>query len=168
MATHSSVLAWRIPGTGEPAGLPSLGSHRVGHDWSNLAAAAAAHFVLWSRQLFFCWQSRTKKKPFRGWIDLWVFSVSLLSHQNSEEVSKNPGLTWELRTLTPLHGPRWGMLLGILIKASLLVWLSTYSHMPVKPWSNPSPGSFLSSTLAPCPCFSICITNAHNTEFPQF
>ena len=42
MATHSSVLAWRIPGTGEPGELPSMGSHRVGHDWSNLAAAAAA------------------------------------------------------------------------------------------------------------------------------
>ena len=42
MAAHSSVLAWRIPGTGEPGGLPSLGSHRVGHDWGDLAAAAAA------------------------------------------------------------------------------------------------------------------------------
>ena len=42
MATHSSVVAWRIPGTGEPGGLPSMGSHRVGHDWSDLAAAAAA------------------------------------------------------------------------------------------------------------------------------
>ena len=42
MATHSSILAWRIPGTGEPGGLPSLGSHRVGHDRSDLAAAAAA------------------------------------------------------------------------------------------------------------------------------
>ena len=41
MATHSGVLAWRIPGTGEPGGLPSVGSHRVGHDWSDLAAAAA-------------------------------------------------------------------------------------------------------------------------------
>ena len=41
MATHSSVLAWRIPGTGEPGGLPSMGSHRVGHDWSNLAAAVS-------------------------------------------------------------------------------------------------------------------------------
>ena len=41
MATHSSVLAWRIPGTGEPGGLPSMGSHRVGHDWSDLAAVAA-------------------------------------------------------------------------------------------------------------------------------
>ena len=41
MATHSSVLAWRIPGIGEPGGLPSMGSHRVGHNWSDLAAAAA-------------------------------------------------------------------------------------------------------------------------------
>ena len=39
MATHSRVLAWRIPGTGEPGGLPSMGSHRIGHDWSDLAAA---------------------------------------------------------------------------------------------------------------------------------
>ena len=38
MAVHSGVLAWRIPGTGEAGGLPSLGSHRVGHDWSDLAA----------------------------------------------------------------------------------------------------------------------------------
>ena len=40
MATHSSVLAWRIPGMAEPSGLPSMGSHRVGHDSSDLAAAA--------------------------------------------------------------------------------------------------------------------------------
>ena len=39
MATHSSVLAWGIPGTGEPGGLPSMGSDRVGHDLSDLAAA---------------------------------------------------------------------------------------------------------------------------------
>ena len=50
MATHSSVLAWRITGTGESGGLPSLGSHRVGHDCSDLAATAAAASgldVLW-------------------------------------------------------------------------------------------------------------------------
>ena len=41
MATHSRVLAWRIPGTGKPGGLLSMESHRVGHDWSDLAAAAA-------------------------------------------------------------------------------------------------------------------------------
>ena len=42
MAARTSILAWRIPGTEEPSGLPSMGSHRVGHNWSNLAAAAAA------------------------------------------------------------------------------------------------------------------------------
>ena len=44
MATHSSVLAWRIPGTADPGGLPSMGSHRVEHDWSDLAAAAEYQF----------------------------------------------------------------------------------------------------------------------------
>ena len=43
MATHSSILAWRIPGMGEPGGLPSVGSHRAGHDWSALAVAVAAN-----------------------------------------------------------------------------------------------------------------------------
>ena len=58
MATHSSVLAWRIPGTGEPGGLLSMVSHRVGRDWSDLAAAAAA----------VCW----------GWL-LLLSELSLLS-----------------------------------------------------------------------------------------
>ena len=40
MAAHSSVLAWRIPGTGKPGGQPSMGLHRIGHNWSDLAAAA--------------------------------------------------------------------------------------------------------------------------------
>ena len=44
MAPHSSILAWKIPGTGEPGGLPSMGSHRVRHDWCDLAAAAAEYF----------------------------------------------------------------------------------------------------------------------------
>ena len=47
MATHSNVLAWRIPGTEEPSGLPSMGSHRVGHDWSDVAAAAAMSVTSW-------------------------------------------------------------------------------------------------------------------------
>ena len=63
MEIHSSVLAWRIPGTGEPGGLPSMGSHRVGHDWSDLAAAAAAAAafhclnVLWEISLLTCWMT---------------------------------------------------------------------------------------------------------------
>ena len=45
MATHFSVLAWRIPGTAEPGGLPSMGSHRVKHNWRNLVAAVAAAYL---------------------------------------------------------------------------------------------------------------------------
>ena len=55
-ATHSSFLAWRIPGTGEPGGLPSMGSHRVGHDWSDLAAAAACVPVYTSVHIHLNWQ----------------------------------------------------------------------------------------------------------------
>ena len=55
MATHSSVLAWRIPGTAEPGGLPSMGSHRVGHDCSDLAAAAAE-----IRKVRFSWRNLPK------------------------------------------------------------------------------------------------------------
>ena len=61
MATHSSALAWRIPGVGELGGLPSLGSHRVGHDWSDIAAAAAS----FSGDIF-C-NYRTLSKP-RNWL----------------------------------------------------------------------------------------------------
>ena len=59
MATHSSVLAWRIPGTGEPGGLPSMGSHRVGQDWSDLAAAAAG-YLIWKIH----WSVETDSKNF--------------------------------------------------------------------------------------------------------
>ena len=65
MATHSSVLAWRIPGTGEPGGLPSMGSHRVGHDGSDLAAFTDIH-----KKITFL----THKFIFRG------FSSLLLLH----------------------------------------------------------------------------------------
>ena len=51
MATHSSVLAWRIPGTGESGGLSSMGLPRVGHDWSDLAAAAAGISSIWDLYL---------------------------------------------------------------------------------------------------------------------
>ena len=53
MATHSSILAWRIPGTGESGGLLSMGAHRVGHDGSDLAAAAA--FLPRSKHLLISW-----------------------------------------------------------------------------------------------------------------
>ena len=58
MATHSSVLAWRIPGTGEPNGLPSMGLHRVGHDWHDLAAAVEQEWLFWM-----CWIIVFKSSP---------------------------------------------------------------------------------------------------------
>ena len=74
METHSSVFAWRIPGTGEPGGLPSMGSHRVGHDWSDLAPAAAA----WMRCLcvlhlfsFNCHSCSSGLEKSRSW--LWLY-----------------------------------------------------------------------------------------------
>ena len=63
MAPHSSTLAWRIPGMGETGGLPSLGSHRVGHDWSDLAAAAVLNFTF-SLDSFSVQTSFIVTKPF--------------------------------------------------------------------------------------------------------
>ena len=69
MAIHSSVLVWRIPGTGEPGGLLSMGSHRVGHNWSDLAAAAAVYICP-------CYsQSASPSSPTRSC--LFSMSVSL-------------------------------------------------------------------------------------------
>ena len=66
MATHSGVLAWRIPGIVEPGGLPSMGSHRVGHDWSDLAAAAAAGGTNGKEPAWQC--RRNKRLRFDPWI----------------------------------------------------------------------------------------------------
>ena len=63
MATHSSVLAWRILEIGEPGGLPSMGSHRVRHDWSDLAVAAAADL-----------EWRLIRVP---WWDAWILFLGL-------------------------------------------------------------------------------------------
>ena len=97
MATHSSVLAWRIPGTREPGGLPSMGSHRVRHDRSDLAAAAAADkglilgfmgvlfvlFLLWWCN-YKCFSSKNRDKMMLSliWCLCWgtaVYRQALLS-----------------------------------------------------------------------------------------
>ena len=66
MANQSNVLAWRIPGMGEPGGLPSMGSHRVGHDWSDLAAAAAACVCV-----CVCARARARTKSLQLYPTLW-------------------------------------------------------------------------------------------------
>ena len=78
MATHSSVLAWRIPGMGEPGGLPSMESHRVRYDWSDLAAAAATHPDFTS-PIFFSMLSKFLLKPLSFYFLGLFFSSSLFS-----------------------------------------------------------------------------------------
>ena len=70
MTPHFSTLAWRIPGTGEPGGLPSMGSHRDGHDWSALAAAAAA--------ALHCTCTRHCVYTVICWWVLWLLRIRLL------------------------------------------------------------------------------------------
>ena len=70
MANHSSALAWRIPGMGEPGGLPSMGSHRVGHDWSDIAAAAVASY-----EQFFVEHKISTLQTFWKSADWSVFSI---------------------------------------------------------------------------------------------
>ena len=86
MATHSSVLAWRIPGSGEPAGLPSMGSHRVGHDWSDLATATAAEEGARRRR----WHPTPALLPGK-------------SHERRSLVGRSPWGRWESDMTERLH-----------------------------------------------------------------
>ena len=90
MATHSSVLAWRIPGTGEPGGLPSMGSHRVGHDWRDSAAAAAA-----------AWQQLSYFKSWR-WCRESVHSIRQQiwkTEQWPQDWKRSSGISFQYHTI---------------------------------------------------------------------
>ena len=70
IATHSSILSWRIPATEEPVGLPSMGSDGVGHDWRDLAAAAAAHNHMYIKS--------TQEFCIEFLSTLFIFSINIL------------------------------------------------------------------------------------------
>ena len=74
MATHSSVFAWRIPGTGEPGGLPSMGLHRVGLNWSDLAAAVAVYntILIWK---YISEPGKREKEGLILWSEISSFGV---------------------------------------------------------------------------------------------
>ena len=96
MATHSSILALRIPGMGEPGGLPSMESHRVGHDWSDLAAAAAVYTME---------KAMTPHSSTLAWKIPWMVEPSRLQCMGSLRV----GHYWatSLSLFTFLHWRKW-------------------------------------------------------------
>ena len=82
MATHSSILAWRIPGMVEPGGLPSVGSHRVGHDWRDLAAMCLGSFELsFMNPLLASFKTKTFRLPdsLSQWVLLFKIYMSSLT-----------------------------------------------------------------------------------------
>jgi len=96
MATHSSVLAWRIPGTGEPGGLPSMGLHRVGHDWSDLAAAAVGSREGWrNREIYIHWETDLTV----SWLGMLCNFVSIV------EVPTTIWQTLRMHTKKPIIAP---------------------------------------------------------------
>ena len=111
------ALAWRILGTGEPGGLPSVGSHRVGHDWSDLAAAAAAAGLAtlpWSEP------SVGKNKP-------WLCSLGLAQCLHSSLIIFDKLTSWTLDFAV-------GELFFSLHSLSALV--NFYGHKPWPAWTN--------------------------------
>ena len=85
MAAHSSVLAWRIPGTGEPGGLPSTGSHRVRHDWSalvqqqhSISIAYFKHHSLWNFASSVCCHECDHTSRHLSLVSLWISEPGFL------------------------------------------------------------------------------------------
>ena len=114
MATHSSVLAWRIPGTGEPGGLLSMGSPRVGHNWSNLAATAAEGVKLNSQCGWGKWEEGSRKVRWerkRGEGGEISSLSALWWHTFQEHQVFNPELTKGLRRVNFLGS--WWRITGL-------------------------------------------------------
>ena len=101
MATHSSVLAWRIPGTGEPGGLPTMGPHRVGHDWGDLAAAAAS-MSLFSK-IFHNPFTRQETGPASVSVSSAFTNWKILISYNNSEKKKSPPLRFFQPKAHPFH-----------------------------------------------------------------
>ena len=144
MATHSSVLAWRIPGTGEFGGLLSIASHRVGHDWSDLAAAVAASFfpcfsghLVVSPQLSGLSESHLQVQPLVQFhiLDGPRLSSGALGPFSQGVESNSPTWLW-------IRGHLWA--LQIPAEGVILCHSSNCSHLP--PWlAWPSSWSVLAS-----------------------
>ena len=135
MATHSSVLAWRIPGTEKPGGLQSMGSHRVGHDWSDLAAAASTKSLVTSVPI--SWLSGFQQKITRHAKRQEKNTLGRDKHQKLTQIWHSFEFSdWESKTITvsKLVGKgksrfknRW----------VISMWVHTHMLSPVWPFVTP-------------------------------
>ena len=146
MATHSSVLAWRIPGMGEPGGLPSMGSHRVKHDWSDLAAAAAICFVLFLE--FLMWNI---SKGFLRFVKQCCFCIMfwLFGHKTGGILPPCPGI--EPALPTPCFG-RWKWSRSVVSDSVAYQAPPSMGFSRQRYWSGlpfPSPGDLLDPGIKP-------------------
>ena len=98
MATHSSVLSWRIPGAGKPGGLLSMGSHRVEHDWSDLAAAAAAAVTKRRYVTVECYDTWAKGNYYAEQLEMealdlwkWVLNVAKIRKEDNDASLQDGG-----------------------------------------------------------------------------
>ena len=111
MATHSSILAYRIPGMGEPSGLPSMGSHRVRQDWSDLAAAVSSQKAI----LF-----------------LFIFSmncpVSIFSFPSPLMETRNPSVNKMQMILTPMKFKVYEIWYILITYAYIYIIVSKYNR----------------------------------------
>ena len=141
MATHSSVLAWRIPGMGEPDGLPSMGSKRVGHDWSNLAAAAASYSTHTTPAEFNCK---------RMWISTGRNHKGILKSicYTHESVFLSVQFCSVIQACLTLCNPMNCKTSGLPVHHQLPEFTQTHDHwvsdaiQPSHPLSSPSPPAF--------------------------
>ena len=148
MATHSSVLTWRIPGTGEPGGLPSMGSHRVGHNWSDLAAAAAARRC---EQIFNLWQVK------------YLEDITLFSQHNFWRKAKAGGKSGSMFASTAVTGDSaWVELafcLGFSICSALSCTFSIWFPQPHSPVCE-TPDTVSTCRQSPlCALFSLLLSD---------
>ena len=136
MATHSSVLAWRIPGTGEPGGLPSMGLHRVGHDWRDLAAAAPAVKAMVFPVVMYGCESWTIKKAEHQRIyafELWCWRRFLSIPWKSVNPEGNQPWIFIKRTNLEVEAP-------ILCPPHAKSWLIGKDPDAVKDWRQEQKG----------------------------
>ena len=170
MATHSSVLAWRIPGTGEPGGLPSMGSHRVGHNWSDLAAAAAfalGEFFQSEDLCLFGFISFTNflyslrflfGTPFRWWLEFkWSLSSTSLYLTFICSISGRSSAVWE-NSLSPGHCVDLLQFCAVLqplfilqheLFGSQILFILLWKQQPLRP-----------ITLKALRCHSVCLSSS--------